>query len=119
MAREPKTFRGTTMETYQIVIDVLINNGVLLSAAEETGIKKAFSSRGPYKGYLKKSCPKRDDTLARAVWLAIQPNVYKISIGSVFMLPNNERNTFDKLNEISFPYVLDKDMKNLKDMGVW
>ena len=107
------------METYQIVIDVLINNGILLSAAEETGIKKAFSSRGPYKGYLKKDMPKRDNTLARAVWLAIQPNVYKISIGSVLMLSDDERATHDKLNKISFPSSLDKDMINLQNMGVW
>ena len=107
---------------YQIVTETVIavvQGKVELSDDEKTGILKAFSSRGKYAGYLKKDCPKRDNTLARAVWLAIQPNVYKISIGSVFMLPDNERATHDKLNKFDFPAMLDKDMQALQNMGVW
>lgn len=106
------------METYEIVINTLAGK-IDLSDNERDGIKRAFTSKGPYKGYLKKSMPKRDNTLARACWLALQPNVYKISIGAVFMLSDDERATHDKLNKYPMPAILDKDMSNLKQMGAW
>lgn len=107
------------METYQIVINALIQNSIELSDNEKDGIKRAFSARGKYAGYLKKDTPRRDNTLARACWLAIQPNYYKTGVGAVLMLSDVEKQTYDKLSKITFPSILDKDMHNLQAMGAW
>jgi len=103
----------------ETIIDVLIKNGVELSDDDKLGIIKAFSERGKYAGYLKKNLPKRDNTLSRGAWLGLQPNVYKISVGAVLMLDDANRVLHDKLVNFDMPYWLDKDMRNLKEMGVW
>jgi len=107
----------------ETIIDVLIKNGIELSDDEKQGIIKAFSTRGSYAGYLKKSLPKRGNTLARGAWLGLQPNIYKISVGAVLIsasaLDDANMALHDKLVKYNMPYWLDKDMRNLKEMGVW
>lgn len=114
------------MEKLQAIIDVLTKNGVKFTDSDIQAMQKAFSTRGAYKGYLKKNKPNGNkEPLAAAAWLAMQPNAYKIGMIALFMMRDEERALFDKLSKlpngetIKYPAMLDKDMESLKKMGVW
>jgi len=82
-------------------------------------VKKAFSTRGKTKGMLKKSCPP-SNTLEAAVWQALQPNPYKLSIGMQFFFTHEQRLVFDLIRHL-FPDGAGKDwdMEQLKSLGAW
>jgi hypothetical protein len=94
---------------------------LVLTDEQKAAILRALSSRGPRKGYLKAKSPSPlDDQLACAAWQGIQPNTYKLGIGSVMMLRDPEAQKFAlTLSEYRFPAWLDYDRHALQQMGAW
>ena len=85
---------------------------ILLQAVEEATV-----SRGPKKGYLKKTCPP-SHTLGAAAWQALQNNPYKISVGVCFMFSGEQKAVFDFLSENGI-LGKDQDREVLTQLGAW
>ena len=107
------------MEKATKIIELLKVKGVELSEDEIAAFYFAFSTRGKYKGYLKKQCPSYKYPLSQAIWQAIQPNAFKIGISTVMFMADEPRALYDRLSQFKYPAYLDYDMESLQTMGVW
>lgn len=78
--------------------------GILRALSSTNGKLKAKAPTGPW---------------AKAAWLGIQPNPFKISVGACLMLPQPQRALLERLSAIRFPSALDADREALERMGAW
>ena len=97
--------------------------------SEEAGraLHGACCKRGPDKGRLLRNAPK--DRLARAAWYGAQSvcNPYKLSIGALLFMPDDERAIYREVEKIfddlkamgARPELLDKDRRILEGLGAW
>lgn len=91
-----------------------------LTDTERAGVILALNSRT---GQLKAKSPSAFGTpverLACAAWQAIQPNAFKVSIGTCLFLRDDARALYDKLSKVRWPDCFDEDKQALKALGVW
>ena len=99
----------------QIIFDEL-KKKIDISQEEQKAYFDAFSTRGKYKGFLKKQRPKG---LAGVIWNAIQVNPWKVSIYSAMMMNKKESETFKKFSAFKYPKTIDYDRYALEKLGVW
>jgi hypothetical protein len=86
-------------------------------------VRGALVSRGPSKGMLKSS-PPRHGTDAYAAWqaLVLCANPYKVSIGGLMMMGNDQREVYEVVlawAESRDVRGLDRDRVALEQMGAW
>ncbi len=97
-----------------------VHNAVSLTEAERAGVILALNSRT---GQLKAKSPSAFGTpvekLACAAWQAIQPNAFKVSVGTCLFLRGEARDLFDRLSKVRWPDCFDKDKQALKTQGAW
>ena len=111
----------------KVMRKVILEADLGLPIEKETAVEafdKCYGTRGTYKDWLKKTEPA--DPHAKAIWLALVSNAnpYKIQVGSILMLGDDERKIFDAINTICerIPQLIgwiDKDRTALSAMGVW
>lgn len=86
-------------------------------------VKRIICPKGKNTGRLIAKCPPvfgpKADTEGAAVWLGLQPNPYKVSVGKVLFLPRELQETCTRLAAIKWPSWLDSDRANLESFGVW
>lgn len=99
----------------QVIFDEL-KTKIDITGDEEKAYFEAFSTRGKYKGFLKKQKPKG---LAGVIWSAIQVNPWKVSIYSVVMMNEKESETYKKFSAFKYPRTIDYDRYTLEKLGVW
>lgn len=105
---------------FQTIIELLDKNNAGLTEQDKEHIKSAFGVRGQYAGYLTKNKPNNNKKpMAAAAWLAMQPNGYKISIGAIMFLSDEQKALYDKLDKFKYPAWLDRDKEILSNLGVW
>jgi len=104
---EPKT-----RPDIDAIVDA-VNQVVTLSDRERKAVRDALSSRS---GRLKASAPV--ESWAKAAWNGLQPNPWKIQIGAMMFLPDEERSLLNRLSKHTWPVALDKDIEALSRMGV-
>lgn len=102
------------------IADIVAKTVGGLTDTERAGVLLALNSRT---GQLKAKCPSAfgtpDEKLACAAWQAIQPNAYKIKIGTLLYLRGEARDLYDKLSKVRWPDCFDKDKQALKALGAW
>ena len=105
---------------YETIIQLLDENNAGLTEQDKKHIQGAFGVRGAYKGYLTKNKPNNNKKpLSAAAWLAMQPNGFKISIGAIMFLTDEQKELYSKLDKFKYPAWLDKDKETLSNLGVW
>lgn len=96
--------------------------------AEKSGvdiaiIRRVISSKGKNAGRLLAACPPvfgpKKDPAAAAVWLGLQPNPFKVSVGKVLFLDKENQELTLRLGKIKWPAWLDADKAALVSFGVW
>lgn len=99
---------------------MLSARGVELTSDERAAFFRCFGVRGKYKGYLKRSAPSSTrDPLANVIYNAIQPNGFKVQVFNLMMMPDNCRETYNKLASYKFPDWIDLDKETLQKWGAW
>lgn len=102
----------------RVILALTNDHRIELTLPERDAIRGAFSSRGRFKGYLLRHLPNKGE-MVRAAWLAMQPNPFKASPFSVFMLSAEARVFYDRLSRIDYPAEIDYDRQALSKWGVW
>ena len=100
---------------------------MVISEQAGQALYKACYKNGPHKGRLLKNPPK--DPIARAAWYGAQSvcNPYKLSIGALLFMPDNEREIYREVEKIFDdmkaagwrPEGLDRDRYTLEMLGAW
>ena len=108
-------------EPKDILANVIMPAAPWLDEHQQAAVLRAFSSRGPKKGYLKATCPSPfDDPLAAAAWQGLQPNHHKLKVSTILMLRDpSAKELAMKLTDLRLPGWLDYDRHALTEMGVW
>lgn len=108
------------MDKQTRLIELLEKQGVTLNPVELNALAKCFGQRGKYKGYLTRKAPNsRQYPLANAIYNAITPNPYKMQICNLMFMPDDCRETYNKLSRFNYPTWLDYDREALTKMGAW
>ena len=94
-----------------------------VSGVDVTIIRRVICSKGKNIGRLLGTCPPvfgpKADKVAAAVWLGLQPNPFKVSVGKVLFLDKENQELALRLGKIKWPSWLDSDRAALESFGVW
>ncbi len=86
-------------------------------------IARVICSKGKNAGRLLATCPPvfgpKADPAGAAVWLGLQPNPWKVSVGKILFLPKEQQEVCVQLGKIKWPAWLDSDKAALVAFGVW
>lgn len=86
-------------------------------------VRRVICSKGKNQGRLLAACPPvfgpKKDPVAAAVWLGLQPNPFKVSVGKVLFLDKENQELALRLGKIKWPAWLDSDRAALESFGVW
>ena len=120
-----------TLEAYvaPAKIENTVDRDAIISAIATRGqidpaiVARIICSKGKNKGRLIATCPPifgpKADKEAAAVWLGIQPNPFKVSVGKVLFLSFDLQELTLQLGKIEWPAWLDADKASLVALGVW
>jgi len=101
----------------------VIANIALVGNIDPAIVARVICSKGKNKGRLISTCPPvfgpKADKQAAAVWLGIQPNPFKVSVGKVLFLDKENQELCCRLGKIKWPAWLDADKASLVGLGVW
>lgn len=102
----------TTVDVSEIAAAIAERAGVPVRLVE-----RVLATKGKNAGRLLARCPSEDE--ASALWTAIQPNPWKVSVGRVLFLRGEARALFERVSALKWPVWLDSDASALVELGVW
>lgn len=114
--------KKTVMEVVRIGVEKHATEaGIQFTDEMRDAVERAFYRKGKYaQRYLLKSPPSYSkDPWAFAVWCGVQPNVYKVPMGSCLFLRNDAKELMVALAKYQWPVQLDRDSHGLSNLGVW
>lgn len=116
---EPAAVRYEQPVREKAAVDV---RAIAAAIAERAGVPVALAeavlaTKGKNAGRLLARCPQGD--FESALWLAVQPNPFKVGIGRVLFLRGAARELFDRVSRLRWPVWLDSDASALVNLGVW